>query len=328
MTSHPYPRRIFRPAYLERRIPRKSRGDKDSGNEMGNASSAPTGSRDSPYYPDAYDVLRVRRMLQNAVRENATASGGLPTELVDMIIDRAEYWPSVEVKMTAPIKINQDGDRECLRTGPLCYATPKGSNTPRLQPYRDIHPCRKVEFTILSHDQGWGGGPGTRGTYHGSYSWFDAYIISRPDRADPTRPPHADRAAENSSTSSNSNSDGASKDGKQKAESDAANSDDEKVRFARHNYFLPNAHTLQRNVVAQREVQTHKITWHYLDSVDPDSAEAEEIQNSHGRGSATLDGRAVRKMHVGDEISVWGRARFPGWSNTVEGMSIRVFWAI
>jgi hypothetical protein len=34
-------------------------------------------------------------------------------------------------------------------------------------------PCRKIVFTIKSHDQGWGGGPGQRGTYHGSSTWFD-----------------------------------------------------------------------------------------------------------------------------------------------------------
>jgi hypothetical protein len=47
---------------------------------------------------------------------------GLPVEVVDVIIDEAEYWPSVETHMeNLPIVIRQDGDRECLRTPPLCY---------------------------------------------------------------------------------------------------------------------------------------------------------------------------------------------------------------
>lgn len=35
------------------------------------------------------------------------------------------------------------------------------------------HPCRKIVFTIKSHDQGWGGGRQNKGTYKGSYTWFD-----------------------------------------------------------------------------------------------------------------------------------------------------------
>jgi hypothetical protein len=38
---------------------------------------------------------------------------------------------------------------------------------------RGEFPCRKIVFTIKSHDQGWGGPPGCRGTYKGSSTWFD-----------------------------------------------------------------------------------------------------------------------------------------------------------
>lgn len=37
---------------------------------------------------------------------------------------------------------------------------------------RGAHPCRKIVFTLLSHDQGWGGGQSI-GHYDGSYTWFD-----------------------------------------------------------------------------------------------------------------------------------------------------------
>lgn len=104
--------------------------------------------------------------------------------------------------------------------------------------------------------------------------------------------------------------------------------DPETRQLGSHNYDLPSAQALQRNIVARSRTETHSFTWHCLDSIDPDSEDAQEIQNAHGRGRATLDGRTVRAMNVGDAISVWGRARFPGWQNMVEGMSIRVFWAI
>lgn len=36
------------------------------------------------------------------------------------------------------------------------------------------HPCRKVVFTLRSHDQGWGDDLSNRGSYRSSYTWFDA----------------------------------------------------------------------------------------------------------------------------------------------------------
>lgn len=41
--------------------------------------------------------------------------------------------------------------------------------TPRL-----IHPCRKIVFSLKSHDQGWGGDPEYKGTYESSWTWFEA----------------------------------------------------------------------------------------------------------------------------------------------------------
>lgn len=41
--------------------------------------------------------------------------------------------------------------------------------TPRL-----MHPCRKIVFSIRSHDQGWGGGHDNQDTYRSSWTWFEA----------------------------------------------------------------------------------------------------------------------------------------------------------
>lgn len=38
---------------------------------------------------------------------------------------------------------------------------------------RGEHPCRKIVFTIKSHDQGWASDRSDTGTYTGSYTWFD-----------------------------------------------------------------------------------------------------------------------------------------------------------
>lgn len=79
---------------------------------------------------------------------------------------------------------------------------------------------------------------------------------------------------------------------------------------------------------AQRDEQHYTIVWNHLDNIRADSSEAEEIENSQGRGRATLDGSKVRELEVGDSIAVWGRARFGGWSNFVIRLSVRVFWVV
>ncbi|KAN0086877.1 hypothetical protein V8E54_000565 [Elaphomyces granulatus] len=217
---------------------------------------------------------------------------GLPIELVDMIIDEAEYWPSILTEMPRPISVVQDGDSQCLLT-PLGSDSSLPSSSPKLLPHRGSHPCRKVVFTIQSHDQGWGGEVGSHGSYWGSYSWFDAYIL-----------PHGN----------SSNGDG-------NASQDETPIDPERP-------FIPTASRLQTNLTAIGETQRYSITWHYLDSIDQHSEEAERIGHEEGRGPATLDGSNVRSMKLGDTVSVWARARFPGWANIVRSISVRVFWAI
>ncbi|KAL1998153.1 hypothetical protein VTN02DRAFT_6766 [Thermoascus thermophilus] len=242
------------------------------------------------FYPSLRDVFQVRAILRRGI-----VPGGLPVEIVDLIVDAAEYWPSVEARIREKIVIRQDGDRECLRTPPLCYEqTPTDASQPRILPHRGMHPCRKIVFSIASHDQGWGGGLGNKGKHVGAYSWFDAFIVPA------ARNPDDDD------------------------DDDAETKPDE----SRLEPFLPTANRLQTNPVATGTTQNFRIVWHYRDAIPADSAAAEEIEREEGRGRATLDGSAVRNMRVGDAVSVWARARFAGWANHVERLSVRVFWAV
>jgi len=243
---------------------------------------------DNTYYPSIGDVCKTRAVLHQlgkSRKENDNGIG-LPTELVDMIIDEAEYWPSVLTRMPRPVSAQNDTDKQCLLTPPLCYDLGSDSSfsssflSPKLLPHRGPHPCRKIVFTIQAHDQGWGGKIYSRGTYQDSYTWFDAYILDGNAPAEPERP------------------------------------------------FTPTSCRLQSNRVAVKETQRYHITWHYSDAISPDSKEASRIELKEGRGSETLDGSEVRSMKLGDTVSVWARARFPGWVNYVKSASLRVFWAI
>ena len=78
---------------------------------------------DNTYYPSISDVCKTREVLhQLGKSRNENKNGiGLPTELVDMIIDEAEYWPSVLTEMPKPVIVQDSTDKRCLLTPPLCY---------------------------------------------------------------------------------------------------------------------------------------------------------------------------------------------------------------
>lgn len=85
---------------------------------------------------------------------------------------------------------------------------------------------------------------------------------------------------------------------------------------------------VQRNMTATKNPRDHKITWSYLDNIRSDSSEAKEIDEQQGRGRETLDGSFVRDLKLGDVVTLWAKARFPGWKNNVEKVKIDVYWAV
>ncbi|KAF7594242.1 hypothetical protein BBP40_009794 [Aspergillus hancockii] len=264
----------------------------DMGNQNSTADGVPEPVESEIFYPGIYDVLKVRYLLQWKI-----VSEGLPVEIVDLIVDAAEYWPSTEVKLENQRVIRQDKDQVLVRTTPLCYGEETlGNPSPKVLPHRTIHPCRKIEFHIASHDQGFAGTG--HGTFDGSYTWFDAEVV-----------PSAQL--------------------QEKFEDSSPEPDARGIRFGPGDpRLLPSPRKLQANRAAVRGTQHYHITWHHLDSIPADSVEAEEIQHNQGRGRATLDGSQVRELQVGDAITVWGRARFGAWSNHVEELSVRVYWAV
>ncbi|PKY06054.1 hypothetical protein P168DRAFT_303730 [Aspergillus campestris IBT 28561] len=244
------------------------------------------------YYPSLEDVLKTRYLLSWKI-----VPEGLPSEIVDMIVDAAEYWPSTVTRLQKKMVVHQDRDAVVVVTQPLCYdETTQENTTPKPRPHRTIHPCRKIVFTIDSRDQGWGGGRRTT-PYEGSFTWFDVDVMHSAQQRAPDAPGPEFHPPQGG------------------FENDAP-------------LLLPNAHKLQCNKTAVGETQRHVVTWHYQDCIEEDSAEAEEIANETGRGRATLDGKQVREMEVGDALVIWARARFGGWSNRVYGFWVRTFWAV
>jgi len=337
------------------------------------------------YTPSVEDIL--------AVKQTLVKKGKLPLELVDTIIDFAEYWvKSTTCRTNGEISIRAGREREnmlLLRSYPLGYVPTKGNPVtlpmtivdeypsippePRLETGdfpnnvtqevinywtqdaapRGEFPCRKIVFTIKSHDQGWGGPPGCRGTYKGSSTWFDVgletlsalyerhlieyegklpmpyFYVPNPKSTNgdsesimcTTRtitPPTQTRtiATDPPPLAEPLNP----------AEPPTTPEPPEiKVEF-RHDQD-PGLDCLQKNKTGTRDATEHVITWFPTDNTDPDSVDGVKL-DEQGRGRATANGEYVRNLKVGDVVTVWGKARYGGWVNTVEEVKIEVYWAV
>lgn len=83
------------------------------------SSFSPPGTLEAskPHFPTVKDVLKVQDIL-------GVPKPRLPLEIIDVIIDFAEYWPHVAAKMEEELVAEGSTDKEnieCLRTPPLCF---------------------------------------------------------------------------------------------------------------------------------------------------------------------------------------------------------------
>lgn len=232
---------------------------------------------------------------------------------------------------------------------------------------RGEYPCRKIVFTLKSHDQGWGGQREQRGTYKGSYTWFEVgqerlVVLKNTQNMPPTLEPgpKGDTAPQEALETG--------KEGRWPGFSEHFNlsllpqfsfsleesrdaqgfdtsaictlrtlSPKIETRVTAHeppqsetwfsHALMPSEDCLQKNITASKESQTNVIEWRYDDDVNPESSDANALL-AQGRGPASKTGEYVRGLKLGDAVTVWGKARFPMWVNTVEEVKIEVFWAV
>ncbi|CAG8955753.1 hypothetical protein HYFRA_00011619 [Hymenoscyphus fraxineus] len=357
--------------------------------ENAEESSEDSSTDDTEYSPTVEDVLDVKQIF---------VERDIPLELIDSIIDFAEYWPHTSSFIRSyPDKDiiirGQSGheDQLLLRTPPVGYIPLQAweSNvTPSKKTITDVGPelegtgkyrwslptvpqlsipeglkddaatqkvlkhwessssargmpCRKVVFTIKSCDQGWGGNSSDRGTYKGSWTWFDVGLermiayrdgkytdttmiqnlltvpgITENDEEDPISSSNSDfpivcstvhvLPADNIETTTTPQG--------------------VEVKELKHE-LSPQSMCLQKNRTATRDITKHVITWSPHDNIDPESSEAAELEGQ-GRGKASMNGEFMRNLKIGDSITVWGKARFGGWSNFVKEVKVDVYWAV
>lgn len=303
---------------------------------MGNSQSSDKSNSD--YHPTIADIIQLKELL-------TTGFCHLPIELADQILDEAEYWAHSSVELTgehAARGAQKPGENVMyMRTMPLALSGTQGDiqladrNSGTLNrrvevgageikrrtredawlPPRSVKPARKIVFQIESRDQGWSDDTSNHDSYRGSYTWFDAGVesilpnnkkVQRKQPIEWTIPMIRD-------------------------EHDSSSLRDSPVRFVlkdplSHPFLPPPSH-LQRNLHAAKGWRTHIVELHHLDTVEEGSAEA-ETADAKGRGWQSMDGTFVRGLCVGDCITLWMRARFPGWVCSVRKAKIDVFWAV
>ncbi|KAK3330681.1 hypothetical protein B0H66DRAFT_544603 [Apodospora peruviana] len=368
----------------------------DDGNDTDATYDTDDDEHHGPYEATVLDVLVVKAMLTKALN--------LPPEIVDSIVDLAEYWPHTTTEISY---VDQPGEavsqgvpfrgrttenaanpwarrvgggtkditggrpdtenQFLLRSIPLGfirspYSTPDELEKPaHARPVQEefepedfqnliaspvptiTHPCRKIVFTIVSHDQGWGGHYGERGTYRNSWTWFEAGLERCiKTSTTTTTPTNVDNAVASGSTSGSSASD-QSKPTPSFSPSNLGTISPEIVRspgpngtevFSFNHPLAPREEAkIHCNVTVDSEMREHRVVWSYTDDVrptpddDPDSPAVLALAAS-GRGKATGDGEFVRNLKLGDVVTVWAMARFPGWSNHIERVKVEVHWVV
>ncbi|TVY43765.1 hypothetical protein LSUB1_G001253 [Lachnellula subtilissima] len=346
--------------------------------------ASPQSTEATLYQPSVEDVLQVKQSLFKELH--------LPIELVEVVIDVAEYWPHTTSVTTNdadhPISVRSGANFEnqfLLRTFPLGYV-PNGDNPTTLigigthsddhitldkavkssdapkpwPPSLDVQdddtkellerwtavsmsrgtPCRKIVFTLKSHDQGWGGSTADKGTYRGSYSWFDVGLerisasraelmkIEAPERTEESVPlpeflPLTDTKSQEKTIQATNPVICSLRTILPRTFPKHPSSEDYQFEHA----LLPQQNCLQKNLTAQGEAHDHVVTWSCDDNILPESVDGTELEKQ-GRGRETATGQFVKDMKVGDVVTVWAKARFPGWVNVVEQVKVEVYWAV
>ncbi|KAI8627926.1 hypothetical protein F5Y19DRAFT_440412 [Xylariaceae sp. FL1651] len=279
------------------------------------------------------------------VKRILTRVSNFPPELVDIVMDFAEYWAcsvaSIDYSVTANQQFSVHGthneDQLLLRTEPLGLTTWHSTDHKRWQmeapprrleeeyPREELqcfvegppstleHPFRKIVFDIVSRDQG------HATETHTSWTWFDAGI----DRFD---------KGHKCSTECMSEPEHEKSSGSRRVPTTCAIRPvwpplKENASKYHHELAPTVEHMIQCNRVADRNWQHHHIEWLWTDDIDPESSAGQEL-GKNGRGIATGNGSFLKSLKVGDMLTVWGRARFRGWTNNVKLAQVQVYWAL
>lgn len=266
------------------------------------------------HHPTEQDVFTVRGSLIEL----------LPLELVNVILDDAEYWPMLASTREVPLGVSSSSGNWCYLVTPPIPLPHEHAPIPRL---------RRIEFAMSSCDQGWGGEPGDAGkfyrnvdlpllfidscpgTYNGSWTWFETAII-RTSYSRQVVPPAWVTHAEDQPA-------------KVKEISAVEVSVSEHTRWH-----------VQNNVTSSSTVKDHRVIW-----TPDDPAPDEPARVDPWKGHIHSQKQFLELLQPGDRIGLFARAmvyldewflflvnllllQFPGWHNNVHRASVEIFYSV
>ncbi|EPQ27484.1 uncharacterized protein PFL1_05022 [Pseudozyma flocculosa PF-1] len=260
--------------------------------------------------------LRHRREPRSAdyTGDGKGEQGGLPAlppEVVSLILDFAEYYLCKVSFHFAPTTFYDNSNDLYFRTPAFSGELERGF-------------LRKVEFRIVSHDQGFSGEPAhMHGTKEGSWTWWEATL----DR------PATSAQGQDASTSVDGD--------KGRAAADDDDNDDDEA--AGQGHFVSAAsspfHELAPGADSRRASAASSGT---ASAATHDAPRPPVAWEEQCRYELTRNLHAVRRFteHTvtfgpehplvqearrGDSIGIWARTRFPAWRNVVKEVEVKVW---
>ncbi|KAI4140399.1 MAG: hypothetical protein L6R39_005817 [Caloplaca ligustica] len=232
----------------------------------------------------------------------------------------------------------------------------KSSSGPTWLPPRGLHPCRKIVFEILSHQEAM---DFTEPQYGDSPTWLDVSVERMLPVEDGAEPPiwtpsmNEEWGDELMGRTTDSvrllllkrvPGAGVPSELLPKHASPASSPiENQPVQLFETRRTKPSLAATTRQAVVQQNYQgdamnrQHIVTWRYDDTLDMDSTEGDRILTKTGSHS-NVD--FVRQLESGESIILWARARSRPWDlinekngadpciNVVDRVRMHVFWAV
>ncbi|KAF8915766.1 hypothetical protein CPB85DRAFT_1432774 [Mucidula mucida] len=239
------------------------------------------------YVPTEKDIHRLRNLFFSTI--------DIPSEIIEIIVDMAEYWPSVHSERFLDVAVKSEGRQGSpYPMAEWCYLV-----SPRVPSH--ARSVKAVTIQTESCDQGWGGEPEHRGTRNGSWTWFEAAII----RLDDDSVPWWVSEVENNLPVD------LYREGLERSLEE---------RNAAVSCEVPSPTWIVHDVHGERRAWTTEDPKDIDNDIPPG--------HRHARGIYGREADFVDLMQGGDRVALLVMAKFPLWTNHVRQASITVQYSI
>ncbi|KAF2670342.1 hypothetical protein BT63DRAFT_235582 [Microthyrium microscopicum] len=272
--------------------------------------------------PEPFDASAITRDQVQEAR--AVLTNRLPLELVDIVLDYAEYWIRQNYIRREHVQVQAQFTHDPPQGAVLYLTTGALGRGEYFEELALVKP-RRVVLRIEAHDQGWCDDTGIHGTFSGSFTWFEARIYRDEGGTAPLeeilpngisntetiRGPWGGHAMTNVTRAATPMD--------HRIDPDDYNEALESQGWQTVKNGESSEWLVARNRVARRQSGPMTVTW------DPDN-EGEEI--AWPLDGCGVGGGFVRSLQRGDRIGIWARSKYGGWMNNVVSVEVDVYHSI